>query len=48
MVISNQREGDHVDYRKAITELIGKIHSDQILKRIYNFVQYLYSHETDG
>jgi hypothetical protein len=48
MVISNQREGDQVDYRKAITELIGKIHSDQILKRIYNFVQYLYSHEADG
>ena len=37
-----------MDYRKAITELIGKIHSDQILKRIYNLVLYLYTRETDS
>lgn len=48
MVISNQREGDHMDYRKAITELVEKIHNDQTLKRIYKLVLYLYTRETDS
>lgn len=35
-------------YKEAITEMIGKIHNDQILKRIYNLVLYLYTRETDS
>lgn len=34
-----------MDYKKAISELIGKIHNDQTLKRIYRFILYLYTHE---
>lgn len=32
-------------YRKAIIELISKIHSEELLRRIYNLAQYLYIHE---
>lgn len=34
-------------YKKAIVELVEKIHSPQILKRIYKFVMYLYTQEKD-
>lgn len=37
-----------LDYAKAINEMVGKIHSKRILKRIYKFVLYLYTHETDS
>lgn len=37
-----------MDYRKAITELVEKIHNDQTLKRIYKLVLYLYTRETDS
>lgn len=33
-------------YKKAIIEIVGKIHSEKVLKRIYKFVLYLYTHET--
>ena len=33
-------------YKKAIIEIVEKIHSEKILKRIYKFVLYLYTHET--
>ena len=32
--------------KEAIVEIVGKIHSERILKRIYKFVLYLYTHET--
>lgn len=35
-----------LNYKKAINEIVGKIHSEKILKRIYKFVLYLYTHET--
>ena len=35
-----------LNYEKAIIEIVGKIHSEKILKRIYKFVLYLYTHET--
>ena len=34
-----------MNYKKAIIELVGKIHSERILKRIYKFVLYLYTKE---
>ncbi len=37
-----------MEYKEAITEMIGKIHNDQILKRIYKLVLYLYTRETDS
>ena len=33
-------------YREAIVELVGKIQSEKLLKRIYKFVLYIYTHET--
>jgi hypothetical protein len=33
-------------YKETIIELVGKIQSERILKRIYKFVLYLYTHET--
>lgn len=33
-------------YKEAIIEIVGKIHSERILKRIYKIVLYLYTHET--
>ena len=33
-------------YKETIIELVGKIQSEKILKRIYKFVLYLYTHET--
>lgn len=33
-------------YKETIIEIVGKIHSERILKRIYKFVLYLYTHET--
>ena len=37
-----------MNYKEAIIEIVGKIHNERILKRIYKFVAYLYTHETDG
>ena len=33
-------------YKETIIEIVGKIHSEKVLKRIYKFVLYLYTHET--
>lgn len=33
-------------YKETIIEIVGKIQSERILKRIYKFVLYLYTHET--
>ena len=33
-------------YKETIIEIVGKIHNERILKRIYKFVLYLYTHET--
>ena len=33
-------------YKVTIIEIVGKIHNEKILKRIYKFVLYLYTHET--
>lgn len=34
-------------YKEAIFELVGKIHNEKLLKRIYKFVLHLYTtHET--
>lgn len=33
-------------YKETIIEIVGKIHNEKILKRIYKFVLYLYTHET--
>lgn len=33
-------------YKETIIEIVGKIQSEKILKRIYKFVLYLYTHET--
>ena len=33
-------------YKETIIELVGKIQSEKVLKRIYKFVLYLYTHET--
>ena len=35
-------------YKETIIEIVGKIQSERILKRIYKFVLYLYTHETDS
>lgn len=32
-------------YRKLIIEMIGKIHSEKLLCRIYNLAEYLYIHK---
>lgn len=37
-----------LNYKEAIVEIVGKIQNERILKRIYKFVAYLYTHETDG
>ena len=33
-------------YRETIVELVGKIQSEKLLRRIYKFVLYLYTRET--
>ena len=40
----NLREGVAMDTRQKIDELLDKITSEQVLKRIYRFVKYLYMH----
>lgn len=35
-----------MNYKEAIVEIVGKIQSEKVLKRIYKFVLYLYTHET--
>ena len=37
-----------LNYKEAIVEIVGKIQNERILKRIYKFVLYLYTHETDS
>jgi hypothetical protein len=37
-----------LSYKEAIIELVGKIHSEKILKRIYKFVLYLYTMSETG
>ena len=37
-----------LNYKETIVEIVGKIRNERILKRIYKFVAYLYTHETDG
>jgi hypothetical protein len=37
-----------MNYKKVIIELVGKIHNEKILKRIYKLISYLYTHETDS
>lgn len=37
-----------IKYKETIVELVEKIQSERILKRIYKFVLYLYTHETGG
>ena len=32
-------------YRRAIIEIVGKMHDERSLKRIYSLVMYLYIHE---
>lgn len=44
----SERGGVPLQYKEAIIELVEKIHSPKILKRIYKFVMYLYTHEADG
>lgn len=34
-------------YKKAIYELVEKIHSEKALKRIYKFVLYVFTREVD-
>ena len=37
-----------LNYKEAIVEIVGKIQNECILKRIYKFVAYLYTHEADS
>lgn len=37
-----------MNYKEAITEIVGKIQNERILKRIYKFVAHLYTHEADS
>lgn len=38
---SNRTEAE---YRKAIVDLLSQIHTGDLLRRIYKFVEYLYLH----
>lgn len=33
-------------YRKAIMDMVKKLHDEKSLKRIYNLVMYIYIHES--
>ena len=50
MIQCNSERGvvSPLNYKEAIVEIVGKIQNERILKRIYKFVAYLYTHETDG
>ena len=37
-----QKGALYMDYKKAIIELISKIHNEKYLKRIYKLTMYLY------
>ncbi len=37
-----------MSYKEAIIELVGKIHNENILKRIYKFISYLYTMSETG
>ena len=37
---------DYEEYRKRIIEMLGKIEDEKILKKIYDFLYYLYLHNT--
>ena len=43
---TTERGGVPLHYKETIIELVGKIQSEKVLKRIYKFVLYLYTHET--
>ena len=45
---TTERGGVPLHYKETIIELVGKIQSEKVLKRIYKFVAYLYTHETDS
>ncbi len=47
-IIGFRKGVDAIKYRKYIIEIVGKIRNESTLKRIYKFVQYLYTHETGG
>ena len=38
--------GDDEIIRERITEMLGRIEDQSLLKRIYKFVQYIYIHRT--
>lgn len=42
-----RREVRVLSYRKAIYELVEKIHSESSLRRVYKLVLYLYEKEDD-
>lgn len=46
--IKSGKRVNAIKYREAIIELAGKIQDERILRRIYRFVLYLYTQETDG
>lgn len=48
MLQSIPKGGAALCYREAIIELVGRIHSERTLKRIYKFVLYLYTREAGG
>ncbi len=35
-----------MEYKRAIIELVNKIHKESALKRVYNLVLYLWTQET--
>lgn len=41
----NRKKKDIKVYREAITELVGKIHSESKLRKIYKLVVYLYTRD---
>lgn len=46
LLIPGERRGN-MKYKRAIHELIEKIHSEKALKRIYKFVLYVFTKEVD-
>lgn len=45
---SKERGGLSMSYKDAIIEIVGKIHNQDTLKRIYRYALYLYTHEAGG
>ena len=44
----SERGGVPLNYKEAVMKLVGKIHSEKVLKRIYKFVLYLYTMSETG